>query len=157
MTNEDWVNTFRTDTILRSVIPMELQAGMPMPWVCGDNLLLYVPFYYVQMGQGGGQISEKLFEVYFTAVTKQVAAMKDLRLMNGASEKSLFDAELPSDDRIKELELVIQDYLHQLDKLERSYCITHAIDLDKVRESQKLLGESLIWRQQAEMYKGLGN
>lgn len=155
MTNEEWINTLGADPVLRSVIPMELQAGMPMPWMCRDRLLLYVPFYCVSPTANGVNLSEKLFEVNFAAVTKQIVSIKDLRFLSGASAENLAAVDFPSSERLEEQEMILQDLLHQLDKIETAYRRMHSVKEQALQEYYELLMASQLWQEQAQMYRGV--
>lgn len=155
MTNEQWLETLGTDRTIRSMIPMELQPGMPMPQMCEGHLLIYVPFYCMQPGQNCVMCSEKLWEVTFAAVTKQIVSAKDLRFTHGASSISMNKEPLPSNNRLAEQEYLLQDLLHQLDKIEATYRRTHSVPQEKLDDYRQQLFDCLLFKKQIAMYEDI--
>lgn len=156
MRNEDWLNSFVADKTLRELVPMELIPGMPLPWMCGEKLLIYVPFYCIQPGQEQVFFSKKLLEINFAAVTKQIVSFRDLRFREpGLTEKDMLRAALPDNASLEEQELLRQDLLHKLDKIEEAYRRKQIVPEEALEEYRQALTGQLMFPAQAAMYDSI--
>ena len=156
MRNEDWLNSFAADKTLRELIPMELIPGMPLPWMCGEKLLIYVPFYCIQPGQERVFFSKKLLEINFAAVTKQLVSFRDLRFRGpNFTKRDMLCAALPDNAVLEEQELLRQDLLHKLDKIEEAYRRKQIVPEEALAEYREALTEQLMFPEQAEMYNSI--
>lgn len=155
MKMEAWFQALTRDPAISAIIPMELQPGMPLPLLCGEKLLFYVPYYRVQPMDAGVGYSGVLMEVCFAAVTRRIVSVKDLRVFGGASAKELHETRFPEDSRLREQELICQDLFHQLDLLENEYRQTKTVSSRKLDNYTLQLRESLLypelWRRYAEV------
>lgn len=132
---------------------MELIPGMPLPWMCGKKLLIYIPFYCMQPGQETILFSKKLLEVNFAAVTKQLVSFRDLRFQGlNFTERDMLRVALPDNAALEEQELLRQDLLHKLDKIEEAYRRKQIITEEALAEYRQALIERLMFPAQAEMY-----
>lgn len=145
MNMEAWFQALTRDPAVSAVIPMELQPGLPLPLLCGEKLLFYVPFYRVQPTDAGIGYSDVLMEVCFSAVTKRIVSVKDLRVFEGVSAKELHETRFPADSRLREQELIGQDLFHRLDLLENEYRQTKTVSPRKLDDYARQLQESLLY------------
>lgn len=150
-----WYGNLCQQEDVRALIPMEWQPAPPQPVLRNGSLWLYVPCQRVWVENGNLLCSDKLAEIWFFGPEKKIASFDSLRQTEGADPKSVLAACELDEVAIYRSNLVLERYLLELDRLEKTIKRDGKPAPGQWKACQKLLKEALIIPGQSALYEGM--
>jgi hypothetical protein len=156
MDSREWLENLTRHPALSHMLPMQVQPGLPMPFLRHGRLMLFVPFYNIRPFDGGIACSRTLFIAVFSLPARRIVRFEDLRALSGADGEEIFAA-APSDAALRRLRLAAEQLFLDLGGIERDFAAGSALERGRLDAYRERLFRALVIPEQKCMYEGIAD
>ena len=156
MNSQEGFDSVPHHPVFAQLLPLQMQPGLPMPFLCQGQPMIFVPFFSIWPVDGGIACSHAQFHAVFSLPTRKLILFANLLALSRVDHGMLGMAS-PSDTVLRRLQLSSQQLLHDLDCINLDLAAGRMIESERLAAYREKVLRSLIISEQKSMYEGVND